>query len=43
MTAHFIIKRREGLPAVYLMVNKFAPANSPPPLSTAFVEVACID
>lgn len=44
MTAHFIIRRSEGLPAVYLIVNKSALANSPPPpLSTAFVEVACID
>lgn len=43
MTSHFIIKRGAGSPAVYLIVNKSAPANSPPPLSTAFVEVACID
>lgn len=43
MTAHFVTKRREGWAAVYLIVNKCVPANSPPPLSTAFVEAACID
>lgn len=41
MTAHFLKRRRESSPAVYLIVNMSAPANSPP--STAFVEVACID
>lgn len=43
MTAHFIGRRRDRSPAVYLIVNKSALANSPPPLTTAFVEVACID
>lgn len=41
MTAHWITERRDGFPAVYLIVKKSALANSP--LTTAFVEVACID
>lgn len=42
MTSHFESKRREGLPAVCLTVNKSAPV-TPSFFTKAFVEVACID